>query len=119
MPHPGKKQGLLPGWGWGSQAICELTAHFPFGYNTSFISIAAVPPGELKAQLSHHIELCVFLINPFQQAKHQLLFQYFTYTDQLLLQVVKSTLLNAPFREEPLPEGILRELQKAFFHNDT
>lgn len=57
MPHPGKKQGLLPGWGWGSQAICELTAHFPFGYNTSFISIAAVPPGELKAQLSHHIEL--------------------------------------------------------------
>lgn len=64
MPHPGKQQDLLPGWGWGSRAVCELTAHFPFGYNTSFISIAAVPPGELKAQLSHHIELnCVYFLS--------------------------------------------------------
>lgn len=99
---------------WESGAVCELPAHSPFEHNTSLISTAAVPP-----QLSHHIELnSVFLINPFQQAKHQLLSQYFTYTDQLLLQVVKSTLLNALLTEELWPRRILRELQKAFYHND-
>ena len=52
-------------------------------------------------------------MNPFQQPRYQPLFKHFTYTNQLL-QVVKSMLLNVPFREASLPMGILGELQRLF-----